>query len=153
MRLLTLLLVAISCATDSAPAQSSRGHRAPTRVPVTIALVERLPQPDAPFVILRNAETAPHDVILLPADADARQLSIAVQALLTARAVGGDTAATTATLRVRPRGRPSNTHRQFPWVVRVLADLRRTTLRSVPGVGIARAVVIWLPPQRRRATL
>jgi hypothetical protein len=116
---------------------------------VTIALVEQLPQPDAPFVILRRVDEAPHDVILLPADADAQQLSLAVQALLTTRFVAGDTAKSPATIRVRPRSGEGGAHRQFPWIARVHGDLHRAAHQQIAGVGSARAVVIWLPPQRR----
>lgn len=149
VRPLAILLAALF-GTSTASAQAPRASSPPTRVPVTIALVEQLPHPDAPFVILRRVDEAEHDVILLPADADAQQLSLAVQALLTARSVAGDTAESPATIRVRPRSGDAGAHRQFPWIARVHGDLRRAAHRQIPGVGSARAVVIWLPPQRRR---
>lgn len=148
MRALALLLVALMYGANSAAAQPATASNPPTRVPVTIALVEELPHPGAPFVILRRVNEAELDVILLPADADAQQLSLAVQALLTARSVAGDTAESPATIRVRPRSGEPGAHRQFPWIARVHADLRRAAHRPVRGVGNARAVVIWLPPQR-----
>lgn len=151
MRAIVLSLVALMFGANSAGAQPARASNPPTRVPVTIALVEELPQPGAPFVILRRVNEAEHDVILLAADADAQQLSLAVQALLTARSVAGDSAESSATVRVRPRtGEASRAHRQFPWIARVHGDLRRAAHRPVAGVGNVRAVVIWLPPQRRR---
>jgi len=122
----------------------------PTRVPVTVATVERLPVPDAPFVVLRRADAAPRDVILLPSGADAKLLSEAVQALLVARQAGGDTAVAPTTLRVRPqRGRTSQ-RPVLPWAQRVLNDLRRAEARPVEGVGAVPAVEIWLPAQTRR---
>ncbi|HEU4453060.1 MAG TPA: hypothetical protein VFR81_08365 [Longimicrobium sp.] len=132
-------------------AQAPKAHGAPTRVPVTVAMVERLPVPDAPFVVLRRTNVAPQDVILLPAGADARLLSDAVQMLLIARQAGGDTATAAATLRVRPqRGRTASQRPILPWAQRVLADLRRVATRPVEGVGTVPAVEIWLPPQTRR---
>ncbi len=123
----------------------------PTRVPVTVVTVERLPVPGAPFVVLRRADASPRDVIVLPAGADAKLLSEAVQALLVARQAGGDTAAATATLRVRPqRGRTSQ-RPVLPWAQRVLNDLRRADARPVEGVGSVRAVEIWVPAQTRRS--
>jgi hypothetical protein len=96
---------------------------------------------------------ADHDVILLPADANVEQLSLAVQALLTARSAAGDTTERPATIRVRPRSEEPAAHRQFPWIGRVHGDLRRAAHRPVRGVGNVRAVVIWLPPQRPRESL
>lgn len=151
VRALALLIVALVYGANSAAAQPATAGNPPTRVPVTIALVEELPHPGAPFVILRRVNEAEHDVILLPADADARQLSLAVQALLTARSVAGDTAERPATIRVRPRSGEPGAHRQFPWIARVHGDLQRAAHRPIRGVGNARAVVIWLPPQRSRA--
>jgi hypothetical protein len=134
----------------SGASQAMRAPGAPMRVPVTIAVVERLPVPDAPFVVLRRTNAAPRDVILLPAGADAKLLSEAVQMLLIARQAGGDTAAAPATLRVRPqRGRTSQ-RPVLPWAQRVLNDLRRAEARPVEGVGPVPAVEIWLPAQTRR---
>jgi hypothetical protein len=118
----------------------------PSRVPVTVALVERLPYPDAPFVVLRQA--AGDDYILLPVDADDAVLTDAVNALLLARRRGGDRATADAVLRVRPPERVRGT-RALPWVARVLTDLRTAPRRAVPSVGLAPAVQIWLPRQTR----
>ncbi len=132
--------------------QQSAGGR-PTRVPVTIVLVDRLPQSDAPFVIRRRPDLAPHDLILLRTDATADHLSDAVGSLLVVRQAGGDTASSPATLRMRPRSAHARGERRaFPWVPRVLADLRRAEVREVAGIGRVRAVEIWLPPQRRRGS-
>jgi hypothetical protein len=150
VRATALSVVALMFGANFAAAQPAPASNPPTRVPVTIALVEELPYAGAPFVILRRVNEVEHDVILLPADADAQQLSLAVQALLTARSVAGDTAESPATIRVRPRSGEAGAHRQFPWIARVHGDLQRAAHRPIRGVGNARAVVIWLPPQRRR---
>ena len=120
--------------------------RAPARVPVTIALVEQLPYPDAPFIILR--QSAGSDYILLPADADAALLTDAVNALLLARQRGGDRATADALLRLRAPERARRA-RPLPWGDRVLVDLRRAPRRAVPTVGEAPTVQIWLPRQSR----
>lgn len=121
----------------------------PTRVPVTVALVERLPQPGEPFVVLRRADGVAEDVILLPATADAAQLSVAVQMLLVARQVDGDTASTRAFLRQRRPDGGNPPRRVLPWAQRVLNDLRSAAPRPVADIGNVPAVRIWLPPQRR----
>jgi hypothetical protein len=123
---------------------------APRRVPVTIVLMERLAQADAPFVIERRPNLAPRDVIVMRADATADQLSDAVRSLLTIRQASGDTAATQATMRMRRQSAAAQNRRAFPWVRRVLADLRQAPEKHVPGIGRARAVEIWLPAQTRR---
>jgi hypothetical protein len=146
-RILGVLTAAALTLTPSpGAAQVSR----PSRVPATIVIVERLPVVGASFLVLRRASAAPRDVILLPAGADARMLSEAVQTLLVARQAGGDTTTASATLRVRPqRGRTSQ-RPVLPWAQRVLNDLRRAEARPVEGVGSAPAVEIWLPAQTRR---
>lgn len=124
----------------------------PTRVPVTIVLVDQLPHADAPFLVQRRPDVSPHDMILLRSDATREQLSDALRTLLVIRQVGGDTAAQRATMRMRPDQARSGPRREFPWVSRVLADLRRAAPREVAGFGNVRAVEIWLPPQHQRAT-
>ncbi len=131
-----------------ASALDAQTHR-PTRVPVTIVLADRV-EGDAPFVLVRRTDVSPRDVILLRTGADARTLSDAVRALITARSIAGDTATQAAVLRVRPsggaRGRPI-----LPWAPRVLADLQRAERRAVAALGHVRAVEVWLPARRSRA--
>jgi hypothetical protein len=117
-----------------------------TRVPVTIALVDELPDPTALFVILRRADATPADVILLRTGAGPQQLSAAVQALRMARRQGGDQAFRDAMLRARPHqdDRARNA-RPLPWAPQVIADLHRAARREVPGVGSVQSVQIWLP--------
>lgn len=84
-----LMLFPSPLAGQSAPARASA-----TRVPVTVALVDRLPYAGAPFVVLRRSDATPRDVILLPSSADADLLPEAVWSLVVARQDGGDTSAT-----------------------------------------------------------
>jgi hypothetical protein len=141
--LLRLVMLALCLAPGTMQAQST----ARTRVPVTIALVERLPAPDAPFVLLRGTAEAGGDVILLPADADAAVLSDAVRALLVVRGQQGDAASAPALLRFSAPGRGART---LPWASRVLADARRAVPREIEGVGTVPSVQVWLPRQGRR---
>ena len=125
---------------------ASPGHaqaRRPTRVAVTVALVDRLPDS---VVILRRKNVEPLDVILLQPGADSRQLSSAVYDLLTVRQVSGDTADAPSRLRVRAKQRPVE-RPVLPWAARVMAHIRQAEPRPIPGVGTVRAVQIWLPPQ------
>jgi hypothetical protein len=131
-------------------AQQGLGTR--MRVPVTVALVERLQDyGDGPAVILRRSDVAPRDVILLRAEAaNAQQLSRVVFDLLAIRRQVGDTASITGAVRVRPqKGAPARTPRELPWAQRVVDDVRRAELQNIPGVGMVRAVQIWLPPQHK----
>lgn len=132
-------------------AQSASGTRRPTRVPVMIVQVERIAGGDAHFMVQRRRDIAPHDVILLRADANPGHLSDAIRTLLMVRQANGDTALTAATFRARPHGGQQQRLRApFPWVGRVLSNLRDSEAREIPGYGRAKAVEIWLPPQRRR---
>jgi hypothetical protein len=145
-RMLAVLLFFVT-GLPSAHAQAPESGRGrPSRVPVTVALVERLPHPDAPFIILRRVTEG--DYILLPVDADAALLTDAVNALLMARQWGGDRASADAVLRVRAPERVRGA-RPLPWVARVLTDLRSARPSAVLSVGQAPAVRIWLPRQTR----
>lgn len=99
-----VLLMAFTCVPSAGAQREDRSERRSEagRVPVTIVLVDSLAQPDATYLIMRRADAAPADVILLRAGADADQLSDGVRALLVARQAGGDHPSTTRTLRVRP---------------------------------------------------
>lgn len=143
----TLIAVLIGLAAPvilSAQAPAPRGS-APTRVPLTIALVRALPHPGVPYEIQRRVSGDVRDVVLLPESGTAEQLSDAIRGVLTARLVSGDTATQSAVIRVRPH--TAGTRPAFPWADRVLTDLRRTGARLIPGVGTVQAVRIWLPPQ------
>ena len=148
-----LLAVLTVCAAQLGAQQSG-----PQRVPVTVVMVDRLVHPDVPFTIQRRPDLKAQDVIVLRSDATPDQLSDAVRGLLTARQVGGDSAAAPATMRIRPNtpastggNRAAVSRPSLPWVPRVLADLRRAEYRDVPGIGHVRAVEIWLPRQGRPA--
>ena len=109
------------------------GRRAPTRVPLTIALVQVLPHRSAPFEIQRRTSGEVRDVVLLPETATAEQLSDAIRGVLTARLVDGDTATHARTVRVRPRSTGIAQRPPFPWAHRVLADLRRAPAANGGG--------------------
>jgi hypothetical protein len=142
-----ILLAAATAFTPAVlPAQVTRSG-APTRVPLTIALVSALPSPGAAYEIQRRTTGSDRDVVLLLETATPEQLSDAVRGVLAARLAGGDTATQPGLFRAKPRhGAPRVA---FPWANRVLTDLRAAHIRDLPGAGRMRAVRIWLPPQRR----
>ena len=154
---LFLLAVALNAAGLVAPGASlhaqqtgqhtSAGH--PSRVPVTLALVDSVPG-GAPFRILRRANSSPRDVIVFRRDADSTALSEAVGQLLLMRATQGDTAGSSGMVRVRRPDSPERRPRVLPWARRVMDDLWVAERRIIEGVGTARALEIWLPPQRGR---
>ena len=121
----------------------------PTRVPVTLALVDSLPG-GAPFRILRRADVSPEDVILFRKGGDSTTLSEAVDQLILMRRMQGDTAQGSGAVRVRRPHTPQHTARVLPWAHRVMDDLHRAERREIAGVGRAQTVQIWLPPQRAR---
>lgn len=149
-----LIAAALIFATSPHPAaaQQSATPHAPTRIPVTVVLVESTLPGNEAWVVERRPGVSPGDVILLRATADAGQLANAVRTLLVIRQADGDRPTVGRTLRIRPQQRQRGAAREIPWVPRVWADLRRAEPREVAGVGIARAVDIWLPPQHRRGT-
>ena len=141
-------VVTLLAAGRALSAQQGTRPAAPTRVPVTIALVDRVPTTAGRYVLHRRSELTPHDVILLGRDATAQDLSEALQALLAVRQVDGDTALTSRILRVRPE-QPVRARREFPWVPRTFSELRNQPPRNVAGVGTVPAIEIWLPPMHR----
>lgn len=148
-----ILLGGVWLTGTNAQSQQSRATRHPIRVPVTLSLVDTLPA-ETPFRILRRAEMDPHDVIVLRRGADSVALSEAVDQLVLMRQAQGDTAETTGLMRVRVTSAPQRLGRRvLPWARRVMDDLHRAPERVIAGVGTAPAVVIWLPPQRRRAAV
>lgn len=144
MRNLLLLLFLMSAVVFPVDAQEGR----PNRVPVTIALAEGSALGGVPFRILRRADAAPHDVILLAPGADAASLSEALGQLQTMRRVQGDTATGSGMMRLRSQGNGGGP-RMYPWAPRVLQDLHRADARPLAGVGTVRSVQVWLPPTRR----
>lgn len=118
----------------------------PSRVPVTVALVEQLPHGTGPFEIIRHGGASQHDVILLSRRAaNEVELSEAIRTLLAVRRNGGDLPTRDANLRVRPRNVSID---PYPWVARVLRDLRNVAPKPLPGFGNVAFVQIWLPRQR-----
>jgi hypothetical protein len=149
--LTAVLVTAGMAAAPRLPAQQAQAPVRPTRVPVTVALVDSLPA-GAPFRILRRADATPRDVILLAAVASADDLSGAVKELLLMRRLQGDTARATGVMRVRrPQGGPPAQAQRYPWTARVLNDLRTAPRMPVSDLGMVPALEIWLPPQRGRA--
>lgn len=112
--------------------------------------MDRLPQPGVPFLVQRRPDVAPYDLILLRSDANAEQLSEAITTLLVVRQAAGDTATTPGMVRIRREEQSRGARPAYPWVPRVLADLRRAAPREVAGIGTVPAVEIWLPRQHRR---
>lgn len=152
LRTLAAAVLACGFAAQTSPAQSAAldGNR-PTRVPVTIALVDSLPGGSDSFEIVRRPQGEPRDVILLRPEADAETLTDAVRGLLLVRGQDGDTASIDGTFRF-PTNHGKRARPAFPWARRVLADLHAAETRDVAGVGPVRTVVIWLPPQRNAST-
>jgi hypothetical protein len=155
-----LLAVALNTAglitpRDSLHAQQAGQHasvRRPSRVPVTLALVDSVPG-GVPFRILRRANASPSDVILFHVGADSAALSEAVAQLVLMRRLQGDTAGLAGMARVRRPNSRGRAPRVLPWAGRVINDLHLAGRREIAGVGTARTVEIWLPAQRGRGPM
>lgn len=141
--LIAVMLVLLSDAT------AARGQTRANRVPATVALSDVAPK-GARFLVKRFPGAAGGDVIVLPPDASAADLSAAVRTLLTVRERDGDTPRANRTVRLRPGSAASLTRASYPWAARVLADVSRSNRTTVPGIGRVRAVQIWLPGQGQR---
>ncbi|HEX8213813.1 MAG TPA: hypothetical protein VF584_26840 [Longimicrobium sp.] len=125
------------------------------RVPVTIALVDQLPAGtgNAPAVVLRRANTAPHDVILLRrSDATGPQLAGAILHLMIMRERSGDTANADAMFRLptATRGPKAWERTEQVQTGRIVAQLRSAEVQDVPGVGRVRAKAVYLPSKVMR---
>jgi len=147
--LIVLLALAITGEGKALAAQQGNGVQQSTRVPVTVALLDRMPLLGSATVIQRRMNSEPQDFILLQADsANSIRLSAAVQDLLTIRRVQGDQTPADFITRVRmAEGAPGLTRRELPWAQRVINDVRRTDPQEIAGLGTVRAVKIWLPRQ------
>lgn len=145
------LVLAVFTTWLSAQGLQGTQQGSPRRVPLTVALVESIPNRGGAFVILRRSDATPADVILLTAAADAAALSNAIHTLALARSHGGDRPRKTVMLRQRPElSNPGRSRPELPWARRVLADLRGAVPRDLAGIGRVRAVDVWLPPQTNR---
>jgi hypothetical protein len=141
-RLLKACLVATCAAVFARPATSEAQvpEREPgMRVPALVAVVDTLPPNTPRFRIMRGEQ---RDVILLPTDADAQLLTLAIEALRTIRS---QSPPGPMLLRMRSTGDGGPRRRVLPWASRVLGDLRHASEQQVQGVGMVRAVEIWLP--------
>lgn len=145
-----LLWIALLIFVANSPLASQQGtvSRPPSRIPVTIVLLDELPQREEFFVVQRRASVRPHDVILLRRNANPVQLSEAIRTVLTARQMSGDVPQHDVTIRRRPHRPEDAKPAEFPWVPRVMADLRASEFRQVAGIGEVKAVQIWLPASR-----
>jgi hypothetical protein len=148
-RRLALMVLIMASATPVGIGAQGFTTRRQSRVPATVVFVDSLPVSGVPFVVNRRPDLSPADLIVLRSSATPAEFSDAVRSLLTARQAGGDLPIGAAIVRMRPHQRLQGTRPPFPWTARVLADLRGATPRAIPGLGIVRAVDIWLPRQAR----
>ena len=111
----------------------------PHRVTATVALVDRLNDPNARAIIQRRPNLYPKDVILLPA---------AVASLLVARQRFGDIATIPGEIVVGDVESPKNWDGETVRAQRIVDRLRQAQPRNVNGVGTVRATQIPLLVKR-----
>lgn len=145
---LTLLAAVLATAVLPEPLSSQTPQRGRTRrIPVMLVITETLPPGGGAFVVERRPGVEPYDVIRLLPDATVEDLADAIRTIMFARRAAGDWPVERQTLRVQP-WQPSHGARQpYPWVPRVLDDLKRAPEQDVAGIGRVKAVRIYLPPQ------
>jgi hypothetical protein len=137
-----------------ADAQRPQEVEISSRVPVTIALAETINSNGGAGVIYRRANLVPHDVIVLNASAAGpRVLEEAIFTLLMSRALGGDTASTSVTLKVPfPTESSPTAESRFHGSERgrataVVNRLRQASQTQISGLGELRAITVYLPPK------
>lgn len=119
------------------------------RVPVTVALVDRLPDPLARSVVLRRRDVEPNDVILLAsAAATADHLAAAIASLQIVRKEAGQYPSSNATISVRAEAPIAWAETELPRAERIVARLRETQPHEVAGVGSVPATTLWLKVHR-----
>lgn len=142
------LFILLSLASAPAAGQTVKSPGTRARVPVTIALSDQFPE-RARFVVRRVPGHGRGDLILLRPNTTAAELTEAVATLLTARQAEGDAPSTKRTVRIRPTQQRRGPLQEYPWISRVLTDLRAAPPVEIPDVGKVRAVQIWLPRQSK----
>ncbi len=141
-----LFLIPALASVSAAQTHAAGGREG--RLPVTIVVSDRVPS-DSRFVVHRVPNAARRDRIVLRSDATGEDLMAAINTLLSARQIEGDIPSVERTLRIRPTHASNSRRAPYPWVARILTDLRQAAPTDVPGIGRARAVQIWLPIQAR----
>lgn len=149
--LLFALVCLIIIRPEPTTAQAGQNAQAVTRVPALVSITDDPAWTRRPFMVLRGAGGSPVDVILLSrSSANGATLSQAVYTLLAVRRTEGDTVRATRALGGETNAVGGQPVKQLPWAQRVADDVARAQPRFVPGIGWARTVQIWLPPQSRR---
>lgn len=120
------------------------------RVRVTVAVKDELPNQARGALIYRNAMNTVGDVILVRSgDLDSRLLEEALIKLLVMRAIQGDTARMSSTVRVDPVGAgalPRWHGRERGRVTSAANRLRHATAVEIPGFGNLPGILLYLQP-------
>jgi hypothetical protein len=155
MRIQTVFAAAVLLVAPSVKLEAQNAT-APRRVPVTVAVADRLPQQGATSIIMRRPPGTQGDslqadvIVMLAAAADEQVLSRAIRDLLSIRQSFGDTPTIHQTLRVRPNAATAERKSQpLPWAAMLIEDLRVANRINIEGIGLSRAVTIWLPPRHQ----
>ncbi len=127
-------------------------RRDPRRIATRIALVERLPEPQADAVILRNPLDDPSDTVLLPAEfATGGRLAAAVAALMTIRQQQGNTPTRITRVVVTGTRPPTSwSPMEMRYAERWIQRLRHKPALPLDGIGDAQYEVVPLrapPPE------
>lgn len=121
----------------------------PSRVPVGVALVDRLPEAEARAVVLRRRDVEPNDVILLAREsATGDHLAAAVASLLVVRKQAGQYPISDATISVKGDAPTAWAETELPRAERIVARLRDGQPRELAGIGTVPTVTLWLKAHR-----
>lgn len=132
-------LVAMRSASDTLP-----------HIPLIVTHASQVPIPGASAVLLRSRNGSAADVLVL-ADSNltTEGLISAVHAIRGLRRLHGDSSAQDAQYGVRWRPKAAFSDAESALANAVLRGLQRAPEQQVPGVGLARAVRIWMPASTR----
>ena len=113
---------------------------------VTLALVEKLPHPNATAVVLRRSVGWPRTLVLLPKEsASAGTLSAAVSSVFRSRRRDGDQPTVDISIAVAGNRSMQNWNRGDRELSQsFLARLRNAPLRAIDGVGVVPSVDVRL---------
>lgn len=139
------VVAALTSGTAGAQSPAALAHQPEERIEVTLTLAGH----DGPPLILRRAGDTPRDVVLVnPSRTDARQLTVAIHALLVLQAADPEglrrndrlAASPTFTTPIPP----------YPWADAMLRRLRDAAQRSNTGTASPWSETISMPVPRLR---
>lgn len=143
--------IAVAILQLNAATLAGQSPTVPGRVATLIVLVDSIANSNDRAQVLRRVGSTHQDVIVVARGSrTGYTLASAVFALLTARALQGDTAATASRIRVRPNvPRAWFRNGEMAAAIATMQRVNNQPLRYIPGVGLGQAVTVQLSNRAR----